>query len=378
MLTKGFEVEVYTGTPLGKIEGLSHIISKELDGFVKEPDSRNVEYVTRPTRTYAQALCDLVTPRLKLRDFLKELGDYSIIPGSTLSLGDTGTFHRSDPAHPYHSYIEKTYGTDVVTASIHINVGIDDPETLMRICRVMRLEAPLFLALSASSPFLDGQVTGYHSTRWSMFPKTPTHVPLFESHQHYIDWTQEQLVAGTMQNVRHLWSSVRPNGDDRPHDLNRLELRICDLIANPIQLLAVTALLEARIQMLLDHPEIDPLLDTHFDNHDYVVQADRNELSAAKSSLDATLIHWQTGQSVKASDWIQELYALVFPIAKAAGYSCFLSPIQSMLRNGNQAQQWLKLIAEGYCVQSILIQSIATMAQDELEVRDKLCEPVAL
>ena len=378
MLTKGFEVEVYTGTPLGKIEGLSHIISKELDGFVKEPDSRNVEYVTRPTRTYAQALCHLVTPRLKLRDFLKELGDYSIIPGSTLSLGDTGTFHRSDPAHPYHSYIEKTYGTDVVTASIHINVGIDDPETLMRICRVMRLEAPLFLALSASSPFLDGQVTGYHSTRWSMFPKTPTHVPLFESHQHYIDWTQEQLVAGTMQNVRHLWSSVRPNGDDRPHDLNRLELRICDLIANPIQLSAVTALLEARIQMLLDHPEIDPLLDTHFDNHDYVVQADRNELSAAKSSLDATLIHWQTGQSVKASDWIQELYALVFPIAKAAGYSCFLSPIQSMLRNGNQAQQWLKLIAEGYCVQSILIQSIATMAQDELEVRDKLCEPVAL
>ena len=378
MLTKGFEVEVYTGSPLGKIQGLSHIISKELEGFVKEPDSRNVEYITSPTRKYSRALCDIVTPRLKLRDFLHELGDYSIIPGSTLSLGDTNTFYRSDPTHPYHSYIENTYGTKVVTASIHINIGIEDPEVLMRICRVIRLEAPLFLALSASSPFLDGQVTGHHSTRWATFPKTPVHVPLFESHQHYIDWTHEQLVAGTMQNVRHLWSSVRPNGDDRPFNLNRLELRICDLIANPIQLLAITALLEARIQMLLQHPEIDPMLNRDFDNDAYVNQADHNELAAAKSSLDAELIHWQTEQKIVASDWIQELYALVYPIAKQDGFSCFLSPLQSLLRDGNQAQRWLKLHEEGYSPQSILIQSIATMAQDELEVRDQLCEPVTL
>ena len=127
MLTKGFEVEVYTGTPLGKIEGLSHIISQKLEGFVKEPDSRNVEYVTSPTHTYAKALCDLVAPRLRLREYLRSLGDYSIIPGSTLSLGDTSTFYRSDPTHPYHSYIEQTYGTKVVTASIHINIGIPEP-----------------------------------------------------------------------------------------------------------------------------------------------------------------------------------------------------------------------------------------------------------
>ena len=378
MLTKGFEVEVYTGTPLGKIEGLSHLISQELDGFVKEPDSRNVEYVTSPTRTYAKALCDLVTPRLKLREFLRTLGDYSIIPGSTLSLGNSQKFYRSDPSHPYHSYIENTYGTDVVTASVHINIGIEDPEVLMRICRVIRLEAPLFLALTASSPFLDGKVTGVHSTRWSMFPKTPVHVPLFESHQHYIDWTEAQLLAGTMQNVRHLWSSVRPNGDDRPFNLNRLELRICDLVASPVHLLAVTALLEARVQMLLDHPDIDPLLNPKFDNDFYVSQADHNENAVAQSSLDASLIHWQTGEEIRASDWIHELYSTVYPIAKASGYACFLSPLLTILRDGNQAQQWLKLIDEGYSVQSILIQSIALMAQEELEVQDKICEPVAL
>ncbi|NJO53325.1 MAG: glutamate--cysteine ligase, partial [Leptolyngbyaceae cyanobacterium RM2_2_4] len=259
LLTKGFEVEMYTGTPDGDIVGLSDRIVAALDGFVREPDSRNVEYTTAPLCRYERLLCDLVRPRRQLRAYLKQLGNYTLIPGSTLALGESDRFYRSDPANPYHAYIENTYGTKVVTASIHINVGISDPEVLMRAIRLIRLEAPLYLALSASSPFLDGEATGYHSTRWGVFPKTPAHVPLFESHAHFVRWTEEQLVAGTMQNVRHLWSSVRPNGDRRPYNLNRLELRICDLMIDPIALLAITALLEARLQQLIFDPSLDPL-----------------------------------------------------------------------------------------------------------------------
>jgi predicted glutamate--cysteine ligase len=48
LLTKGFEIEVYTGTPEGEIVGLSDRIVADLDGFIIEPDSRNVEYTTAP------------------------------------------------------------------------------------------------------------------------------------------------------------------------------------------------------------------------------------------------------------------------------------------------------------------------------------------
>ena len=48
------------------------------------------------------------------------------MPGSTLSLGDSGEFQRSDLSNPYHEFIELNYGTKVVTSSIHINLGIDD------------------------------------------------------------------------------------------------------------------------------------------------------------------------------------------------------------------------------------------------------------
>jgi predicted glutamate--cysteine ligase len=320
LLSKGFEVEMYTGTPQGHIVGLSDQIVASLNGFVREPDSRNVEYTTAPLCRYERLLCELVRPRQRLRTYLNQLGDYTLIPGSTLSLGGSDRFYRSDPNNPYHTYIENTYGSKVVTASIHINVGIPEPELLMRACRLIRVEAPLFLALTASSPFLDSEVTGYHSSRWAVFPKTPTHVPLFESHAHHIQWVEEQLTKETMQNVRHLWSSVRPNGDRRPYNLNRLELRICDLVSDPVNLLAITAFLEARLLQLMADAALDPLVASHLPAstraEDLLVITDDNEAAVARDGLDAELRHWQDGRSIVARDWIQEIYQEVWPIAK--------------------------------------------------------------
>jgi predicted glutamate--cysteine ligase len=381
LLSKGFEVEMYTGTPTGDIVGLSDKIVADLNGFVREPDSRNVEYTTPPLCQYEKLLCELVRPRYELRKYLKQLGNYTLIPGSSLALAPANRFYRSDPSNPYHTFIEKTYGTKVVTASIHINIGIADPETLMRACRLVRVEAPLYLALTASSPFLHGEFTGYHSCRWRVFPKTPAQVPLFESHAHHIQWMNEQLAAGNMQNVRHLWSSVRPNGDRRPYNLNRLELRICDLISDPVCLLAVTALLEARLMQLIMDPTLDPLLASKLPasnrNETLIHLTDANEIAVAENSLDAQLRHWQDGRSILARDWIQELYDEVWPFAKGRGISCFLSPLKKILREGNEAQRWIKQYQAGQTIRQVMTHAIAEVQARESVLAEELCEPCA-
>lgn len=378
MLSKGFEIEIYTGKPNGEIVGLSDRITANLDGFVREPDSRNVEYTTAPLCSYERLLCDLLAPRLRLRHYLKTLGPYTLIPGGTLALGGSDRFQRSDPGNPYHAYIERTYGTRVVTASVHINIGIADPELLMRACRLVRVEAPLYLALSASSPFLDGQPTGFHSTRWHLFPQTPSQVPLFESHSHFVRWTEEQLALGTMQNVRHLWISVRPNGDCRPYNLNRLELRICDPVMDPLALLSITALLEARLWQLIHDPSLDPLTASRLPAgtraDDLLELTMANEMAVARNSLDASLRHWQDGRTIRAKDWIAQLHETVRPIAKEQGFSCFLSPLQQILREGNAAQQWLKQLADGQTCQEVVVQAIHDAQVWERELADQACQ----
>ena len=378
LLSKGFEVELYTGTPAGEIVGLSDRIAAELEGFEREPDSRNVEYTTAPRYSYDQLLCDLVNPRQRLRHILLKMGNYTLIPGSTLSLSGSDRFHRSDPANPYHAYIEKIYGTKVVTASIHINIGINDPELLMKACRLIRVEAPLYLALSASSPFLDGKPTGYHSTRWHTFPQTPARVPIFESHNHFIQWTEAQLVAKTMQNVRHLWSSVRPNGDCRPYKLNRLELRICDMVSDPIALLSITALLEARLWQLFEQPDLDPLVGSRLPegsrNDDLVALTAANEIAAARYSLGATLRHWQDGRAIAAKEWLQRLYGEVYPYAKERGFSCFLSPILRLIKKGNEAQRWLTQLDAGHSCKEVVVGYTRRMAERERKLAGQICQ----
>jgi predicted glutamate--cysteine ligase len=310
-----------------------------------------------------------------LRQFLGQLGPYTLLPGSTLALGGSERFDRSDPGNPYHDYIEQTYGTQVVTASIHINIGLETTDQIFRACRLLRAEAPLYLALSASSPFLDGQVTGSHSTRWQVFPKTPAHVPFFTNQKHYITWMQEQLDLGTMQNVRHLWSTVRPNGPARPYDLNRVELRICDLVGNPLVLLAITALIEARLHQMLQDPErLDPLHGA-FSPAELVQLCDRNEQAAARQSLQAQLIDWQTGQEILASEWIEQQMTESWLVAHPLGFSCFLAPLQTLLSEGNEAQQWLQQV-EGSSVTAVYQAAIQHLAEQERELHETICQQV--
>ena len=185
LLLKGLEEEVYVGTADADIAPLSHKIAADLCGFVTEPDSRNVEYTTAPYRSYRTMLDRLMTQRCRLRRYVQELGDYTLIPGSTLSLVEDDEFVISNPNNPYYRYIRDTYGTTVVTASTHINIGISDPERLIAAYRLLRAEASMYLALTANSPFLRGRPTGAHSTRWQVFPPTPPVTPFFVDHAHF-------------------------------------------------------------------------------------------------------------------------------------------------------------------------------------------------
>ncbi len=371
LLLKGFEVELFTGRANGQHVGVAAPLTKDLPEFVKEPDHRNLEYITVPKFEYCELIEELLEPRRKLRQWLASR-DLTLLPGSTLSLGDSAFFQRSDPSNKYHDFIEAKYGTSVVTASIHINFGIDDLASLFSALRLVRCEAALILSMSASSPFLDGRLTGFHSQRWHQFPLTPENVPLFLDHRHYVGWVEDHLRTGKMRNERHLWTSVRPNGPERPYKLNRLELRICDLITDPSMLLAVTAFLELRVLTLLQNPEThDPLMVSRLSMQDLALLNDKNDAIAAQESLDATLFHWKDGSPISCREWIEEMLVSVAPLANELGLAHRLMPLRNLLSDGNQAIQWLGAYSSGKTVQEIIQEGIAKMNSEEIPISKK-------
>ena len=127
-LYKGFEVELFTGS-LNSHIGVSTEIEKQFPDFVKEPDNRNVEYITIPEKDYNFLYKKLITPRKKLRKWLNNK-TLTIIPSSTLCFKHDIQFQRSDIDNVYHQYIQDNYGISIATSSVHINIGIDDLDKL--------------------------------------------------------------------------------------------------------------------------------------------------------------------------------------------------------------------------------------------------------
>lgn len=361
LLLKGLEEEVYTGTVDGDALPLSHRIAADLRGFVTEPDSRNVEYTTQPFRDYQNLLDRLMAKRCQLRRYLADLGNYTLIPGSTLSLEQSDEFVIANPNNPYYRFIRDTYGITVVTASTHINVGIPDPDQLIAAYRVLRAEASMYLALTANSPFLKGRPTGAHSERWRVFPPTPPVVPFFTDHAHFRDWVGEQLRRGTMFNPRHLWLAIRPNGTNTPHEIERLELRICDRISQPQVLGAVIALYESRIWQVLEDPSIDPLAVRS--EAELLDICARNERRAAEASLDATITDWRTGEDLPMRDWVEACWRDCMPTARAHGFADRLEPIRTILDEGNLAMQWLAQVEAGVEPREVLRRAMVELTE---------------
>ena len=106
-LYKGFEVELFTGS-LDSHIGVSAEIEKKFSDFVKEPDNRNVEYITTPEKDYKFLYEKLITPRKKLRKWL-DTKNLTIIPSSTLCFKHDITFQRSDIDNDYHQFIQDNY-----------------------------------------------------------------------------------------------------------------------------------------------------------------------------------------------------------------------------------------------------------------------------
>ena len=84
-LFKGYEVELFTGSSNSHI-GVAEIIEKSFSDFVKEPDKRNVEYITTPEKDYQNLYKKLLTPRINLRKWLKKRNLTNIIKNTLTTL----------------------------------------------------------------------------------------------------------------------------------------------------------------------------------------------------------------------------------------------------------------------------------------------------
>jgi len=112
------------------------------------------------------------------------------------------------------------------TFSLHVHVGVQGADRAVKVCDRLRAVLPLLLAVSSSSPFLEGRDSGLHSVRSQIFTKSfprcgiPDHYGSWDAFEGYL---RDLLAVNSIVEYTQVWWSVRPH-----LSYGTVEVRICD------------------------------------------------------------------------------------------------------------------------------------------------------
>ena len=135
---------------------------------------------------------------------------------------------------------------------MHVHVQLPDPEKRFAVMRAMIPYLPLFIALSASSPFWNSHKTGLKGYRLAAYSELPrTGLPeLFESKHQYEDYVEALKKSGVIPNESYIWWAMRPS---MRHPT--LELRAPDTCTFVDDAVAIASLYRALARHLYLRPE---------------------------------------------------------------------------------------------------------------------------
>ncbi|MDO8794341.1 MAG: YbdK family carboxylate-amine ligase [Vicinamibacterales bacterium] len=213
---------------------------------------------------------------------------------------NTDHYHRVEEGLKYVAWRNNTF-------SLHAHVGVRGADRAIAVCDRVRELLPELLAISASSPFVDGRDSGLASARTQiftrMFPRCGIPEPFGDWHG-YQDFIEFLIRTNSVVESTQLWWSVRPH-----HSFGTVEVRICDAQPSGHDSTALTALTVACVaQAARDYDEGVPF--TPLPGR----MLEENLWRAIRFGLDGKLIDLHSGEEYAAVGIADRLLAWTEPV----------------------------------------------------------------
>jgi len=231
----------------------------------------------------------------------------------------------------------------LVTFGVHVHVGVDCRELALEVMRASRRFLPMLLAISASSPFWEGRVTGlssYRSTVFSCLPRTGIPPDFdsaydFNAYLELLAATNSFDSAGTFDPTK-LWWDVRVHPQ-----YPTVEFRICDACTTVADTVCVAALCQALVAKIakLYHSGLQmrpqsPLITAE------------NKWRAARHGVDAKFIDDWSQQELTARYALLQLMDFVDDVVDDLGSRAAVERALAVIEDGGSAQQQQRIYGE--------------------------------
>lgn len=237
------------------------------------------------------------------------------------------------PGERFH-YISDLYGYLAKQFTVfgqHVHVGCPNGDDALWLLHALSRYVPHFIALSASSPFVQGHDTGFDSARLNSVFAFPLsgRAPFVRSWDEFGAYFDKMTATGVVQSMKDFYWDIRPKPE-----YGTIELRVCDTPLTVEKAAALACYLQAICRYLIEERPFEPVED------DYLVYT-YNRFQACRFGLQGDIVNPQTKQRGKLRDDIVRTLARVetHAVDLKSWEACQL--LRESLGEGNDAQ-WLR------------------------------------
>ncbi len=291
------------------------------------------------TESMIEVSTDIHTRHAGLLGQLRDIRDALVDAGDMLNVGVCG-----GGTHPFQQWSERKifskprfkevsalYGYLAKQFTIfgqHVHIGCRSGDEAMFLLHSLNRYVPHFIALSASSPFVQRNDTLFNSARLNSvfaFPLSGRAPFMLRWSEFESDYFAQMERTGVVTSMKDFYWDIRPKPE-----FGTIELRVCDTPLTVDRAAALACYLQALCSYLLDQREPAPA------ESDYLVY-NYNRFQACRFGLDGTLVHPKTYEALPVREDILATVRRIEPYAEACGATAALNHVYQAAHGGSDA-----------------------------------------
>jgi len=214
----------------------------------------------------------------------------------------------------------------------HVHVGCPDADTALLTLHRMSRYIPHFIALSASSPYVQGQDTAFDSARLNSVFAFPLsgRAPLALTWDEFTVYFDKMTRTGVVKSMKDFYWDIRPKPE-----YGTIEIRVFDTPLTVERAAALAGYVQSLAAWFMNEQPFTPAED------DYLVYT-YNRFQACRFGLDAVYVDPATGSHMPLREHILRTMGQMERHAASVGASTAIHQLRTSVERADNDARWLR------------------------------------
>jgi len=214
----------------------------------------------------------------------------------------------------------------------HVHIGCPDGDAAIYLAHILSRYVPHFIALSASSPFQQGEDTAYQSSRLNTVSAFPLsgQIPFVQSWDEFTNYFNKMRGFGIIESMKDFYWDIRPKPE-----YGTVEIRVFDTPLTVERAALLAAYAQSLARHILTQRPLAP-------SRDVYVLYSHNRFQACRYGLEGKIVDPYSQRQVGLKDDVAETLALIAAHAAELGNADALARLQAEIAADRTDAGWLR------------------------------------